>query len=566
MNPELEKLYSECEYSLRSPAPYAAYLRAIESVFDLNIVDSMCDVGCSSGWLLYSAHKRYPNMNILGLDYFEWAKTYADHSIRDYIQLADLSERFEFSRQFDFVNCSEVGEHIEPQYEAIFLDNIARLSKDILLLGWSEDVVEGGHQHVNPQSVRDIRRKVEALGFDIWSEATSNLRRKMREEISNGAYEWWYKPLTVYRRRRYLPLHSKRFVQGCATDGFCEGHTARYPGLPLQSQMMNLRDMVYAAVANRYPLCILRFGDGDLFFSHAIPIGSAKPGARALSIDYREKDNLSACRKGIFKADLVTTEIDCLTYGGIYLSMILEAVYRLFPTLEVSIRSSDWKTLRYINRIVRICSRLLKHTVVRIAIFPLLLYLRNRLRVPSLSIPIINPPRYHLEAIYALVASRLIFRMFPEDILLVGGEEKIDAVKALMEYSEFREYLGVKRFCGYVGVPQVGAADNEEMVLESICRACAKKSPKIILLGIGSAKLYLAPRIRNCTDAVIIDVGAGIDAIAGVISQDRPYFADWINFRADSINYGSMDVMDRNNPNRNSPKYSRCDLRSTPQP
>jgi hypothetical protein len=67
----------------------------------------------------------------------------------------------------------------------------------------------------------------------------------------------------------------------------------------------------------------------------------------------------------------------------------------------------------------------------------------------------------------------------------------------------------------------------------------------------------LIPRIRYFSDAVVIDIGAGIDALAGVISQDRPYFADWINFKSNNIDYTSMDIMDLKNPERDSGKYKK---------
>ena len=56
------------------------------------------------------------------------------------------------------------------------------------------------------------------------------------------------------------------------------------------------------------------------------------------------------------------------------------------------------------------------------------------------------------------------------------------------------------------------------------------------------------PRIKFFSNAVVIDVGAGIDALAGVISQDRPYFADWVNFKSNLIDYAGMDIMDLKNP------------------
>jgi hypothetical protein len=140
---------------------------------------------------------------------------------------------------------------------------------------------------------------------------------------------------------------------------------------------------------------------------------------------------------------------------------------------------------------------------------------------------------------------------------LVGQNEKMEAIKILMQYKRYREYLGIESFCGYVGVEKIGAADNEESIVSAVRDECKKTCPKLILLGIGSAKLYVLPRIRFFSDAIVIDVGAGIDALAGVISQDRPYFADWINFKSKRINYNSMNMMDEGNPLKDSDKYQQ---------
>jgi UDP-N-acetyl-D-mannosaminuronic acid transferase (WecB/TagA/CpsF family) len=151
--------------------------------------------------------------------------------------------------------------------------------------------------------------------------------------------------------------------------------------------------------------------------------------------------------------------------------------------------------------------------------------------------------------------------MYPKnEILLVGQEEKINAIKLLLNHQKYRDYLGISGFSGFVGIPKIGAADYEDQILKDIEEAEKLSSPKVILVGMGSAKLYVIPRIRFFSDAVVIDVGAGIDALAGVISQNRPYFADWINFKSNNIDYLNMDLMDLKNPERESDKYNKVIL------
>jgi SAM-dependent methyltransferase len=557
MNPGIEELYFENEYSSRSIIPYSAYVRALESVFDLSIVDSFCDAGCSSGRLLTVLKQKYPQINRKGIDYFEWAKKNVDVSVRECIELADLSRPLEYDRQYDFVNCTEVGEHLEPTSEPILLENLKRLSNDILILGWSEDKVEDGHQHLNPRPKEYIRKKMVELGFDIWEEATKKLKERLHIEVGHGAYEWWAKPITVYRRRRFFGANSRLFIQGCSDDN---REIKSYHGKSLQASLLELRDLINLSVLQNYPLSILRIGDGDFYFFNAIPSGSAKPGFRALTINYQDKKNLPECRRGVFRVDIVTTDIKSNLEGGLRLLLILEALYKVMPNIQNTNFWKNWHTVRWVNRAFLLLNKLFQVYLVRCFFYPILTYLRKRLRVDRTYFPILKNYEFSNELIYALVSSKLIFRMYPNEILLVGQMEKISAIKELVKHKSYREYLGISEFSGYVGVKKVGAADNELAILDDLRNECRLKNPKIILLGIGSAKLFVIPKIKEITNAIVIDVGAGIDALAGVVSQDRPYFAGWKNYKSKNIDYKCMNVMDEANPNRDSIKYKKVIL------
>ena len=51
-------------------------------------------------------------------------------------------------------------------------------------------------------------------------------------------------------------------------------------------------------------------------------------------------------------------------------------------------------------------------------------------------------------------------------------------------------------------------------------------------------------RLKKYTDAVFLDVGAGIDAIAGLIDIDRTYFGDWTNYQIDGDQvYNEVDTL-----------------------
>ena len=58
-----------------------------------------------------------------------------------------------------------------------------------------------------------------------------------------------------------------------------------------------------------------------------------------------------------------------------------------------------------------------------------------------------------------------------------------------------------------------------------------KTSSKIFLMGMGHVKSGLIHRLKKYTDAVFLDVGSSIDAIAGIIDVNRPFFGDWTNYQ-----------------------------------
>jgi hypothetical protein len=60
----------------------------------------------------------------------------------------------------------------------------------------------------------------------------------------------------------------------------------------------------------------------------------------------------------------------------------------------------------------------------------------------------------------------------------------------------------------------------------------------------GSAKLGVMSTLPSYHRAVYLDVGSGIDALAGIIDPWRPYFGDWINFQLDDEScYSGIDFL-----------------------
>ena len=145
---------------------------------------------------------------------------------------------------------------------------------------------------------------------------------------------------------------------------------------------------------------------------------------------------------------------------------------------------------------------------------------------------------------YGLVSNKWFFKTFAGEIGLIGANTKMNIIKNLMEAPQYQEYLGLEKFEDYISLPQRFACDDIDVTEKMVGEQLKKSTSKIFLMGMGHVKSGLIHRLKNYTDAVFLDVGASIDAIAGVIDIDRPYMADWTNYQIDEIQlYDGVDLL-----------------------
>ena len=66
-------------------------------------------------------------------------------------------------------------------------------------------------------------------------------------------------------------------------------------------------------------------------------------------------------------------------------------------------------------------------------------------------------------------------------------------------------------------------------------------------MGIGHVKSGLLHELKNYKKATYLDIGVGIDALAGVVNIYRPYFGLWQNYRIkNKSNYKKIDILINN--------------------
>ena len=150
---------------------------------------------------------------------------------------------------------------------------------------------------------------------------------------------------------------------------------------------------------------------------------------------------------------------------------------------------------------------------------------------------------YPAEYGYGLVSNNWFFKEFPGKIGLIGASEKLNLIEELMKYDEYKEYLELDKFNDYIHFPQKYACDDIDLVEEFVGNQLKESQSDIFLLGIGHAKSGILHKLKKYKDAVYMDVGAGIDNIAGCINIRRPYAGDWTNYRIKDYDYSQIDYL-----------------------
>ena len=147
------------------------------------------------------------------MDYFDWMRESAPDFIKPYFQLWDLRDSLENTewlksikenKLFDIVNCTEVGEHIDPDYAEIFLKNLYDLTNKYLVMSWSNTTED---QHLNPLSVEDFHRLMKKNNFILNIEKTQLLYNNALITFENEfftlkefAKEWYEQPRNKHQK------------------------------------------------------------------------------------------------------------------------------------------------------------------------------------------------------------------------------------------------------------------------------------------------------------------------------------------------------------------------------
>ena len=247
-----------------------------------------------------------------------------------------------------------------------------------------------------------------------------------------------------------------------------------------QNKLDRFKHDIKFSILNKNFETYYKFGDGDYYFLNKIPIGSAKPGKRAL-------------KKPYFKLNHK-------------------------PFLDGYVQNDKYTCLITNDNLSKFKSMM------------------NKM------------PDYPSEVIYGLLANKWLLKNISNKIGLIGAKPKIKLIKHLMEFDEYKEYLGLEKFTDYISIDQNFACDNLKKTKKSLKKQLQNGSSEIYLLGVGHVKSGILHELNNFKNATYLDIGVGVDALAGLINIYRPYFGNWQNYKISnkSKKYNKIDLLINN--------------------
>ena len=354
-------------------------------------------------------------------------------------------------------------------------------------------------------------------------------------------------------------LDSSLLIQSICNDNGDKYIMMGYDDCSLQFHFKQILIQIQNSFKNKEHLSYLRFGDGDFYFLRNFNHGSAKLGTRSVLKKINIQD-LKSIRASFWKTKNICMERTYDSYNRIFLEVLFSyfdnsKILRFILAFIKKIKIENY--LQYCVLLILTSNKFKFLGKKKFFYKTLNILIQNKIKKLKRE-DLIDNFKYcnflPVEGIYALVSSRWIFKNYPKNIAVVGNVEKIHLIKKLSKNQDYLDYLGIEKFVDFIEVPQKGAASDLNLS-HKLKKRIAESNADIFLLGIGSMKIYLLPLLQDI-NKVFIDVGCGIDALAGVVSQDRPYFSRWINYQFENKSFDNIDLMDQNNPMRFAKKYS----------
>jgi cyclopropane fatty-acyl-phospholipid synthase-like methyltransferase len=149
-------------------------------------IQSLVDFGCGHG--LYT--KKINNSGVISEGYDGNPNT--EKLTNGVGKVLDLSREVNLQKKFDIVLSLEVGEHIPPEYEKNFIQNLDIHNSKGIILSWAIKG-QGGDGHFNEKNNEDVIEIFKNLNYHYDIDTSLALRR-------NSTLSWFKNTIMVFRR------------------------------------------------------------------------------------------------------------------------------------------------------------------------------------------------------------------------------------------------------------------------------------------------------------------------------------------------------------------------------
>jgi SAM-dependent methyltransferase len=193
----IDNIYKEDTEYREDISPYQDFYDVLKNTFDLKKINSILDIGCSTGHLMNIIKTNHPHVLVKGIEYFDFHKKLAPKNIQNDLLIKDIRNPLNLDK-YDIVICTEVAEHIEPNSLHDFILNIREATGVYLIMTWSNSYPDfsGPPQHVSSLKYSDYLKIMYEYRFIKNTALTNNFINDSRNKV-NFNY-WWRDSLVVF--------------------------------------------------------------------------------------------------------------------------------------------------------------------------------------------------------------------------------------------------------------------------------------------------------------------------------------------------------------------------------
>ena len=194
---DLDQVYNERFFQLNTEdsSPMAAYM--VPRLTDLLELKTVLDLGCARG--LYVAAFMENGVTAIGL---EGARAAVENPVRRATLIRhDLRKKLPRLRyMFDLILSIEVAEHIEPEYEKVYIDNLTKHFAPYIVMT-AAPPGQAGECHINLKPKEYWVEKIEARSYERSRKIEAVISRWAAEARSKKIHipYWFPQNLLVFR-------------------------------------------------------------------------------------------------------------------------------------------------------------------------------------------------------------------------------------------------------------------------------------------------------------------------------------------------------------------------------